>query len=142
MHLGAHPQFHPNRRGFQHYFGALGGGHIYLPGLKGGPEYLIPLDRNGQDEPLEGYLTSLFGREASTFIRKKHNQPWFLYLAFNAPHTPLQSTPELQARVASIPDPARRDLAAMIVGLDDAIGMSFRRSRNRNSMKTRSSFLK
>ncbi len=33
-HLGAHPQFHPNRRGFDHYFGMLGGGHIYLPGAK------------------------------------------------------------------------------------------------------------
>jgi arylsulfatase A-like enzyme len=48
-HLGAHPQFHPNKRGFDHYFGMLGGGHIYLPGARGGAEYNIPMNRNGQD---------------------------------------------------------------------------------------------
>ncbi len=121
-HMGAHPQFHPNKRGFDHYFGALGGGHVYLDGLKGGVEYTIPMDRNGSPEPLKGYITTLFGNEASKFIKKERSQPWLLYLAFNAPHTPLQSTPELQERVKHILDRERRDLAALIVGLDDAIG--------------------
>ncbi|MBI3880419.1 MAG: sulfatase-like hydrolase/transferase, partial [Verrucomicrobia bacterium] len=53
-HLGAHPQFHPNRRGFDDYFGFIGGGHIYIGGGKGGAEYNIPMNRNGQDEPLTG----------------------------------------------------------------------------------------
>lgn len=43
-HLGAHPQFHPNRRGFDEYFGLLGGGHVYLGGKSGGGEYSIPMD--------------------------------------------------------------------------------------------------
>ncbi len=121
-HLGAHPSFHPNQRGFQHYYGALGGGHIYLPGLAGGEEYSIPMDRNGQPEPLSDYITTSFGREASKFIRESSAKPWCLYLAFNAPHTPLQSTEALKARLGHIQDTARRDLAALIVGLDDAIG--------------------
>jgi len=121
-HLGAHPQFHPNRRGFDHYFGALGGGHVYLEGLKGSGEYVIPMDRNGTPEPMQGYITTQFGQEASKFIEKKREQPWLLYLAFNAPHTPLQSTPELQKRVEHIANVERRNLAALIVGLDDAIG--------------------
>ncbi len=122
-HLGAHPSFHPNRRGFDHYYGALGGGHVYLDGLKGGPEYQIPMNRNGQPEPLKDYITTVFGSEASDFIKQPRDKPWFLYLAFNAPHTPLQSTPALQERVKHIENKERRDLAALIVGLDDAVGV-------------------
>src|SRR5439155_10909009 len=86
-HLGAHPSLHPNRRGFDHYFGLLGGGHSYLPRTNGSVEYQIPLDRNGQSEPLTEYLTTVLGREAAEYV-KKHEpaavqaaQPWFLYLA-------------------------------------------------------------
>ncbi len=121
-HLGAHPSFHPNRRGFEHYYGALGGGHVYQDGLKGSNEYTIPMDRNGVGEPLEGYITTVFGHEASEYIKRSQPKPWLLYLAFNAPHTPLQSTPELQQRVSHIENKERRDLAAMIVGMDDAVG--------------------
>lgn len=121
-HLGAHPAFHPNRRGFDEYFGLLGGGHIYVPGGKGGVEYNIPLDRNGSPEPLTGYLTDVLGREASAFVERHKDEPWFLYLAFNAPHTPLQATDALLARVKHIPDETRRGYAALVVGLDDAVG--------------------
>ncbi len=121
-HLGAHPQFHPNRRGFDEYFGMLGGGHIYIPGGKGGEEYNIPMDRNGKPEPLTEYLTTVLGREASSFISRHQAAPWFLYLAFNAPHTPLQVTDPLMARVKHITDETRRGYAGLIVGLDDAIG--------------------
>jgi arylsulfatase A-like enzyme len=67
-------------------------------------------------------MTTVYGHEASRFIEGQSGKPWLLYLAFNAPHTPLQSTDELKQRVQAIPDEARRDLAALIVGLDDAIG--------------------
>jgi arylsulfatase A-like enzyme len=55
-------------------------------------------------------------------MKQPRSTPWFLYLAFNAPHTPLQSTAELQERVKHIEDQERKDLAALIVGLDDAVG--------------------
>lgn len=121
-HLGAHPSLHPNRRGFDEYFGLLGGGHIYLPGGKGGAEYTIPLDRNGQKEELQGYLTDVLSREASGFIARHRAEPWFLYLAFNTPHTPLQTKNEYLARVKHIEDETRRNYAAMVVALDEAVG--------------------
>ena len=121
-HLGAHPQFHPNRRGFDEYFGALGGGHVYLPGLKGGEEYTIPLDRNGKPEPLTDYLTDVFAREAAAFVGRHKSEPWLLYLAFNAPHTPLQNPDRILDRVKHIPDDLRRGYAGLVVGLDDGVG--------------------
>ncbi|MEQ1858691.1 MAG: sulfatase-like hydrolase/transferase [Chthoniobacteraceae bacterium] len=121
-HLGAHPQFHPNRRGFADYFGALGGGHIYMPGSKGGAEYNIPLDRNGAPETHTKYLTDHFGEEAAAFISRHEKQPWLLYLAFNAPHTPMQATEKYLDRVKTIADEKRRTYAAMICAMDDAIG--------------------
>lgn len=121
-HLGAHPQFHPNRRGFDNYYGLLGGGHLYLPDLKGSVEYSIPMDRNGQPEPLKGYLTEVLGREAVSFVAKHQREPWFLYLTFNAPHTPLQVTDKQLKRVQHIQDETRRNYAGLVVGLDDAIG--------------------
>jgi arylsulfatase A-like enzyme len=122
-HLGAHPQFHPNRRGFDEYFGLLGGGHIYIPGVKGSGEYQIPMDRNGQPEPLTEYLTTVLASEGSSFITRHKGQPWFLYLAFNAPHTPLQVTDPLMERVKHITDETRRSYAGLVVGLDDAVGV-------------------
>jgi len=121
-HLGAHPSFHPNRRGFDEYYGMLGGGHVYFPELKGGVEYTIPMNRNGRPEPLRGYLTEELGREAAAFVERRQGSPWFLYLAFNAPHTPLQATDALAARVAGIADETRRKYAALVVGMDDAVG--------------------
>lgn len=121
-HLGAHPQFHPNRRGFDEYFGLLGGGHIYLPGATGSAEYTIPMDRNGKAESLIEPLTETLGREAAGFVTRHREQPWFLYLAFNAPHTPLQVRDRQLDRVRAIEDETRRRYAALVVGLDDAIG--------------------
>jgi arylsulfatase A-like enzyme len=121
-HLGAHPQFHPNRRGFAEYFGLLGGGHRYLPDAPGGVEYSIPMDRNGQPEPLQDYLTDVLGREAAAFVIRHKTTPWFLYVAFNAPHTPLQVTDKQLNRVAHIEDETRRTCAGLVVGLDDAVG--------------------
>ena len=127
-HLGAHPSLHPNRRGFDHYFGFLGGGHNYLPtAATGGVEYKVSLDRNGVAEPLKEYLTTTLGNEAAAYIKRQKDKPsggapWFLYVAFNAPHTPLQSTQELLARAKHIGDETRRGYAALLMGLDDAIG--------------------
>lgn len=123
-HLGAHPQFHPNKRGFDEYFGALGGGHQYFPGDKGGVEYTIPLNRNGKDEPQTKYLTEQFGDEAAAFIGRHagEEKPWMLYLAFNAPHTPLQAPQAWLDKFSQIADKNRRIYAAMVASMDEAIG--------------------
>jgi arylsulfatase A-like enzyme len=123
-HLGAHPQFHPMKRGFDEYFGALGGGHQYLPTVPGSAEYTIPLNRNGKDEPQTGYLTTQFGDEATAYVQRHaaDGQPWLLYLAFNAPHTPLQAPNAWLEKLTHIQNDLRRTYAAMICAMDAAIG--------------------
>jgi len=123
-HLGAHPQFHPNKRGFDEYFGALGGGHQYFPGDKGGAEYTIPLNRDGKDEPQTKYLTDQFGDEAAAFVGRHAGEakPWMLYLAFNAPHTPLQAPQAWLDKFSQIADKSRQAYVAMVGSMDEAIG--------------------
>lgn len=123
-HLGAHPQFHPMKRGFDEYYGMLGGGHVYFSGDKGGVEYQIPMNRNGTDEGLKEYLTTALGKEAAAFTERHAGgaRPWFLYLAFNAPHTPLRAPDDTVAKLQHIAGEDRRVYGAMIVEMDAAIG--------------------
>ena len=122
-HLGGAPEFHPENRGFQETFGFLGGIHNYLhwtPDPK--TEISLPIERNGHEVEVKEHLTVAFGHEAADYIHRHNGQPWFLYLAFNAPHDPHQPTPERLARFANIADKKRRAYAAQVSLLDDAIG--------------------
>jgi arylsulfatase A-like enzyme len=121
-HLGAAPEFHPEKRGFTETFGFLGGGHHYANWKVTDAEYNQPILRNGKPEEVKEHLTLAFGHEAAAFITRHPDQPWFLYLAFNAPHTPHEPTPERLAKFSHIEDKARRAYAAQISLLDDAIG--------------------
>ena len=114
-HLGDARQFHPRERGFDEFFGLIGGGHDYFQSA--GPdagEYRIPLEAHGEQIPVEGYLTEQLTAAALDFIRRNAEGQFFLYLAYNAPHGPLQATPELLERVSSIDDPRRQTYAAMV----------------------------
>jgi arylsulfatase A-like enzyme len=64
----------------------------------------------------------MFGDEAVAFIERQREKPWFLYLAFNADHGPMEATEKYLARVQHIQDPLRRTFAAMHTALDDNIG--------------------
>ena len=122
-HLGAAPEFYPERRGFMETFGFLGGGHHYLNWkVETKKEYNIPIERNGQPVEVTNHLTIAFGDEGAAFVRRHQAQPWFLYLAFNAPHSPQEPTPERLARFSSIANPKRRAYAAQVSLMDDAIG--------------------
>lgn len=134
-HLGEAPPFHPNRRGFDEFFGFIGGGHNYPTGsYRDSPplnHYNTLLERNGEPQPAApGYLTTVLGEESAAFIHRNKDKPWLLYTAFNAPHTPLQATPELLERVSHIKDEKRRTYAAMIVGMDDAVGRILQQLRD------------
>ncbi len=127
-HLGESEAQHPLSRGFDEFVGHLGGGHAYLPNAKpAGPAQ--KLDEHG-GKILDGrnpavwneYLTTYFGHRAVDFIDRHATQPFFLYLAFNAPHTPLQARETDLAKVASIPDDRRRKYAAMMLALDESVG--------------------
>jgi arylsulfatase A-like enzyme len=121
-HLGAEPRFHPNARGFTEYFGFLGGGHIYIPGMKGGVEYTIPLMRSREAVEQTEYMTDELSREAAAFVTRHKSEPFFLYVAYNAVHTPLQAMEKYLSRFAKITDERRRTYAAMTSAMDDGVG--------------------
>jgi arylsulfatase A-like enzyme len=113
-HLGAQPQFHPQKRGFGEFFGFLGGAHSYFrsAGILRGTEPVTDFD----------YTTDAFAREAVAFIERHKAEPWFLYLAFNAVHTPMQATDDRLAKFPSINNKRRRTYDAMTLALDEAVG--------------------
>jgi len=118
-HLGDDAQFHPNRRGFDEFFGFIGGAHPYLdPTLKS----FNTIQRNGRPINERGYLTDAFGREAVSFVERHKDKPFFLYLAFNAVHAPLEIRPGTEDAFPDIKDPRRRRFAGMLKAMDDAIG--------------------
>lgn len=114
-HLGAAPQFHPQKRGFEEFFGFLGGAHDYFlsAGILRGTENVKELD----------YTTDAFAREAVAFIERHKAEPWFLYLAFNAVHTPMQATDDRLAKFPGEDDKRRRTYDAMTLALDEAVGV-------------------
>src|SRR5215211_642561 len=90
-HLGFQPQHNPTRNGFDYFFGFLAGAADYFSHTSG-PATQRAHDLYENDKPVnpEGYLTKLFTEKAVAFIEKPHNKPFFLAIAFNAPHWPWQ----------------------------------------------------
>jgi arylsulfatase A-like enzyme len=124
-HLGAAAPFHPNKRGFDYFYGFLGGGHDYFridlrqPVKEG---YLQALERNGKPAVFDGYLTTALSMDAAEFVKSSKDQPFFLYLAYNAPHAPLQAPKEALDRYSYINDSKRQAYAAMVDMMDAGIG--------------------
>lgn len=131
-HLGANDNFHPLNRGFDEFYGHLGGGHRYLP-----EELTIKNTLDCHNEPdsyrswilrgfepvrTERYLTEEFTREALDFVRRQKENPFFLFLSYNAPHAPLQAPAEEVAKFAHIKNEKRRTYAAMLTVVDRGIG--------------------
>jgi arylsulfatase B len=158
-HLGGTARFHPQRRGFDEFFGFLHEGHYFVPppwdghvtwlrrrtlpdgGMgrwtspdgrliwtthMGGfePEYDAdnPLLRSSQPVDEKANLTDALSREAESFISRHRDQPFFLYLAYNAVHSPMQGADAYMQKFRTITDPQRRIFAAMLAQLDDGIG--------------------
>ncbi|HTU24601.1 MAG TPA: sulfatase-like hydrolase/transferase [Pirellulales bacterium] len=123
-HLGHAPGLTPLDRGFDQFFGFLGGGHVYLPTRNAEGEYAAPILRNREPVEETRYLTDAFRDEAAAFIRAQQgsDRPFFLYLAFNAVHAPLQATPKYLAPFDKIEPGPRRKYAAMVSAMDEAIG--------------------
>jgi len=115
-HLGGAAKYQPTERGFQHYFGFLGGAHPYFPG-KGAPIY-----RGTKEVEEKEYLTDAFRREAVAFIEQHKKEPFFLYLTFNAVHTPMEASDNYLKRAAHIKDAKRQKYAGMMIAMDDAVG--------------------
>jgi arylsulfatase A-like enzyme len=124
-HLGAASPFHPLKRGFEFFYGFLGGGHDYFvvdTTIQLNENYKTALDDNGKPVAFDGYLTDALTDHAIRFINQSDERPYFLYVAYNAPHGPLQAPESKVAQFASIEDTRRRTYAAMVSAMDDQIG--------------------
>ena len=120
-HLGhARQAFHPNARGFDHYYGHVTGGIGYWDHVHGGG---LDWQRNGRTVREQGYSTHLLTDEAISLIEARdRTRPFFLYAAFNAPHLPNEAPAETINRYTDIENPYRRVHAAMVTELDMAVG--------------------
>ncbi len=113
-HLGTADQFHPQSRGFDEFYGFLSGAHDYF-----NPNGIL---RGKQPAGTGEYLTDVIGRESAAFIEAHKGKPWFLYVSFNAVHTPMQADDARLRMFAEITDPQRQKNAAMTFALDEAVG--------------------
>ena len=144
-HLGhAQMTYHPNERGFEHFYGHLHTEVGFYPPFAnvGGKDFQV----NGVTADDEGYETYLLADEVSRYIRERDTQkPFFIYMPFIAPHTPLDAPAELQEKYRDIDtdlpparsnqtdstrriskmlmrESARPMYAAVVDGMDQAIG--------------------
>jgi len=136
-HLGFSPRFQPNNRGFDEFYGFLSGGHEYFPeqyrakykkqkeaGVENIWEYLKPLIHNTKEVKETEYITDALSRETIRIINESANRenPFFIYLAYNAPHVPLQAKEEDMAQFPGIEDKDRKTYAGMVYAVDRGVG--------------------
>ena len=88
-----------------------------------------PIYRGGQPVEEHEYLTDALTREAVDFIDRNAERPFFLYLAYNAVHSPLQGADAYMRKFAHIDDIQRRIFAAMLSNLDDSVGLVLQKLR-------------
>lgn len=122
-HQGNDPTYHPNERGFDHFYGFIAGSRSYfydadrddLPGS------LRSMQLNGKQVSFDGYMTDVLGSAASVYIEEQVQKetPFMVYLAYNAVHTPMEATKEDLERFEGH---ERQQLAAMTWALDRSIG--------------------
>lgn len=132
-HMGTHPVFHPLERGFDYFYGFLSGGHRYFPeeltltDLSEVTEkwewYNTKIIENREAVETDEYLTDEFSHAAVKFIKEQivNDQHFMLFLAYNAPHAPLQATDKYLSRFSHIDDNKRRTYAAMVSAVDDGV---------------------
>ncbi len=123
-HLGVADRYHPLSRGFDEFYGFRGGARSYFP-LTQKVAHMQPENRMergfGVYEEPQKYLTDALADEACNFIDRNKNKPFFMYVSFNATHTPMQATKEDLAKVKGLTG-KRKTLAAMTIALDRACG--------------------
>jgi arylsulfatase A-like enzyme len=119
-HLGSRAPFHPNVRGFDEFYGLLEGSRSYFPDPRTDrPNHPRAIRHNRIQVGFDGYLTDVLTDQALRYMAPGAAQPWFVYLSYTVPHTPMEAPAELLARYAGHP---RQKLAAMMASLDHNIG--------------------
>ncbi|MHB0999529.1 MAG: sulfatase-like hydrolase/transferase [Armatimonadota bacterium] len=126
-HLGSGEKHRPKAHGFDEHYGFLAGcvdyySHIYYWEQGGGVDPVHDLWHNDGEQWENGeYLTELITEKAVKFIKKQNDDPFFIYLPYNAPHYPMHAPQKYLDRFPNLP-PDRRIMAAMIAAADDGIG--------------------
>ena len=141
-HLGAHKSLVPEKRGFDEFFGFLIGGHRYFPedltlndlteARRQMDGYITKIYDNGKRIDTKKYLTEELSDNAVKFIEDNSDNPFFLYLSYNAPHTPLQATTKDLERNKHINIEKRQTYAAMVSSMDDGIGLILDKLEQKN----------
>ncbi len=141
-HLGAHESLVPEKRGFDEFFGFLIGGHRYFPNdltlvdlteaSRQMDGYITKIYDNGKRVNTKKYLTEELSDNAVKFIEDNSEDPFFLYLSYNAPHTPLQATDTDLERNNHIDVEKRRTYAAMVSSMDDGVGLILDKLEEKN----------
>ncbi|HOJ74593.1 MAG TPA: sulfatase [Phycisphaerae bacterium] len=128
-HLGYQPAMRPTRRGFDEFFGFPGGSHSYVDARADANN---PILRGTEPVNEKEYLTDAFSREAVAFVNRHADKPFFLYLAYNAIHGPMQSPESYKEPYAAIADPKRQTMAGMLAAMDTGVGQLLDALRQRN----------
>ena len=121
-HLGEKPHFHPLKRGFDEFWGFLGGAHDYFTSKPDGEGMESPIDCTFKTPDSLSYMTDDIGNECVNFIMKHKSDPFFLFASFNAPHSPMQATEEDLRLFDHFKDKLRRTYCAMVYRLDQNVG--------------------
>lgn len=140
-HLGYNDMALPINRGFDYHYGFYEAFSLYQNDLENPnvvnqkcPDFSDPfiwdrgrkgtcaIRKNHIEIEEEGYLTDRIADEAEEFIKTNQDTSFFLYVAFNAPHTPFQAQKKYYDMYSHIEDPYKRVYYAMIKNLDDAVG--------------------
>lgn len=133
-HLGGAEGMKPQQRGFDEFFGVMEGAFNYFSVapkgaeasgifrvLNGPDRRVTPVRRGDRKVRVDEYLTDRFTHEGRAFIRRNANRPFFLYMAYNAPHSPFEAPKEYLDRFPELKG-VERTFAAMMAALDDGVG--------------------
>ena len=121
-HLGDNHPFRPTDRGFDEALIHGGGGVAQTPDYWGNDYFDDTYRRNGTPETVDGYCTDVWFEAAIDFIDRHREEPFFCYVATNAPHTPLQVPREFWEPYAdAVPEDVAR-FYGMIANIDENLG--------------------
>ncbi len=154
-HLGLQNGFRPIDRGFDYFYGFLGGGHqyeaSYIQTYRNQIRtrnkfninaYFHPYERqvrNGNNNTItevfeRKHATDAIGDDAVNYIGRQGNKPFFMYVAFNAPHAPLQPLASDENNAGNNIPNARKKYAGLVYGLDRNIGKIVKALRDSNKL--------
>ncbi|MEN8128326.1 MAG: sulfatase-like hydrolase/transferase [Planctomycetota bacterium] len=113
-HLGTHPDLHPVNRGFDECYNT--------PGRYFANSYAVNTRPGKKPQTCDKYRTDACSDEAVSFIERHKDESFFLFLAYDAPHMPLQATEKYLSRFPEIKNEKRKTYAAMVSAVDDGVG--------------------